>query len=169
MKQRGLKRIFLVCTIIWMAVIFSYSNKNDTASEKDSYAVGIKVGKVLVKDFEKQTEKEQLNYAKRIDFPVRKCAHATEYAILCLLVFGALGGGRNLQHRLMVSWCISVLYAVTDEIHQYFVPGRACRFLDVCIDGSGALVMVCLLLLYTLLRQRCSRGKIRRDAGTKQL
>ena len=33
---------------------------------------------------------------------------------------------------------VSGLYAVTDEIHQYFVPGRACRLLDVTVDTCGA-------------------------------
>ena len=35
---------------------------------------------------------------------------------------------------------IAALYAATDELHQYFVPGRACMFTDVCIDSFGALL-----------------------------
>ena len=30
------------------------------------------------------------------------------------------------------------LYACSDELHQYFVPGRSCRFFDVCVDSTGA-------------------------------
>ena len=37
---------------------------------------------------------------------------------------------------------IAALYAATDEIHQYFVPGWACMFTDVCIDSVGALLGV---------------------------
>ena len=33
-----------------------------------------------------------------------------------------------------------LLYAASDEIHQYFIGGRAMRVLDVLIDYTGALV-----------------------------
>lgn len=36
----------------------------------------------------------------------------------------------------------AAVYAATDEIHQLFVPGRAGRFSDVCIDGAGAVLGV---------------------------
>ena len=29
------------------------------------------------------------------------------------------------------------LYACSDEFHQYFVPGRSCKFFDVCVDSTG--------------------------------
>lgn len=35
---------------------------------------------------------------------------------------------------------ICVLYAISDELHQYFVPGRSCRIIDIAIDTSGALL-----------------------------
>lgn len=44
----------------------------------------------------------------------------------------------------LITIVICFLYAVSDEIHQYFVPGRACRLFDVLIDISGS-VFFCLL------------------------
>lgn len=44
-----------------------------------------------------------------------------------------------------VPFCI--LYAVTDEIHQYFVPGRSCRLFDVGVDSLGILFGALLFLL----------------------
>ena len=35
---------------------------------------------------------------------------------------------------------VAVAYAVTDEVHQLFVPGRSGRITDVLIDGAGAVV-----------------------------
>ena len=67
---------------------------------------------------------------------IRKGAHFTEYAVLAALVANALRICGKLRWYLPV--IISAAYAVTDEIHQYFVPGRACRLLDVTIDTSGA-------------------------------
>ena len=40
----------------------------------------------------------------------------------------------------MVSVCIVILYASTDELHQLFVPGRSGQVKDVLIDGCGAVI-----------------------------
>ena len=39
------------------------------------------------------------------------------------------------------------LYSVTDEIHQYFIPGRAMRFSDVLIDTAGILLSASLIYI----------------------
>lgn len=38
------------------------------------------------------------------------------------------------------AWLLGTIYAITDEIHQYFVPGRACSTLDIVIDSAGVAV-----------------------------
>lgn len=68
-------------------------------------------------------EKELLDKAELIDYPVRKCAHMSEYAILTLLgflTFSFLYGRR----RFLIPVGVTFLYACTDEFHQLFVPGR---------------------------------------------
>ena len=78
---------------------------------------------------------------------VRKGAHFTEYLILGFLA--ALDvehinmekqAGLSRFKRFIIAWAIATLYAVTDEIHQAFVPERACAFTDVCIDSAGAII-----------------------------
>ena len=76
------------------------------------------------------------------DVVFRKLAHATEYAILAALLLRAV--------RELPAWALSVAYAVSDEFHQHFVPGRAGRPLDVAIDATGALAGV--LIARRLLR-----------------
>jgi len=66
------------------------------------------------------------------DTVLRKLAHATEYAILAVLLTRALSPP--------AAWLGAVAFAVTDELHQALVPGRAARPLDVAIDATGALV-----------------------------
>ena len=63
-----------------------------------------------------------------LSFIVRKCAHMTEYAILAFL------------------------YACTDEFHQLFIAGRAGQFRDVCIDSTGALIMI--LIIYIINKRK---------------
>ena len=41
-----------------------------------------------------------------------------------------------------VSWLIGTAYAMTDEFHQAFVPGRSCEFRDMVIDSCGVLTGV---------------------------
>ena len=84
---------------------------------------------------------------------VRKGAHFTEYAVLAMLVANALRTYGKLRWYLPVA--ISAAYAVSDEVHQYFVPGRACRLLDMGIDTCGALFgTVVFSLLLWLIKKR---------------
>lgn len=129
--------IFIILSCIWMTVIFCFSARNADESEKDSYKVGLKVGKIVMHDFKKQTEEKQMEFAKKIDHPVRKVAHATEYAILGMLLIGVF---YPVKRYYWLSWLGCIIYSVTDEFHQLFVPGRSGQPLDVMIDSLGALI-----------------------------
>ena len=72
------------------------------------------------------------------DLALRKIAHAAEYAVLGALLFRALG-------RELTALAIGIAYAVTDEVHQAFVPGRQGAVLDVLVDAVGVLVGVYVL------------------------
>jgi VanZ family protein len=75
---------------------------------------------------------------------VRKCAHLTEYAILALLLWWALRastGPRASSWSWSLArntWLVVVIYAASDELHQWFVPDRQASGWDVLIDSSGA-------------------------------
>jgi VanZ family protein len=65
---------------------------------------------------------------------VRKSAHFTNYAILFwLLARGPMSG------RPYAAFGLCVLYALLDEGHQIFVPGRTPSLWDVALDSTGAL------------------------------
>ena len=72
------------------------------------------------------------------DLALRKVAHAAEYAVLGALLLRAVG-------RELPAVAIGIAYAVTDEIHQTFIPGRHGAPLDVLIDAAGVLVGVYVL------------------------
>jgi VanZ family protein len=70
-----------------------------------------------------------------------KLAHAVEFAVLGLLLARALG-------RAGLALAFGALYALSDEIHQSFVPGRYASPLDVLVDSAGVAVgVLCWLLL----------------------
>jgi VanZ family protein len=72
------------------------------------------------------------------DTVLRKCAHASEYAVLVLLLFRALG-------RELPAFLIGLAYAVTDELHQQFVRGRHASPFDVSMDAAGLALGLLLL------------------------
>jgi VanZ family protein len=72
-------------------------------------------------------------------YGVRKLAHFTEYAILSALLYRALRDDRRWSPRAAaIAIVVSALYAVLDEFHQWFVPGRTAAATDCLIDVSGA-------------------------------
>ena len=65
---------------------------------------------------------------------IRKAAHFTEYGVLFwLLVRGPM------VRRPYLALLLCVVYALTDEGHQAFVPGRTASLYDVALDSTGAL------------------------------
>ncbi len=81
-----------------------------------------------------------------------KIAHATFYCILCGLTFRAF----FLQDRLpalkrfavLAAFLFTILYGVTDELHQLFVWGRTSDILDVLADSVGGIVCTAFIGLY---------------------
>ena len=70
----------------------------------------------------------------------RKIVHAAEYALLCVLWWRALRTTGRPERAITIAAAISLVYAVTDEVHQTFIDGRHGSPLDVAIDGVGIAV-----------------------------
>lgn len=73
------------------------------------------------------------------DFLLRKIAHITEYFIFTFLLYRAFSGSFNMNvfRLFMYPTLFSLLYAISDEFHQYFVVGRSCSVYDVLVDAIG--------------------------------
>lgn len=85
-----------------------------------------------------------------LDFLVKKSAHLAEYTILGLLVWRALRATWPAARFWLLGLAtvgVGLLYAVSDEMHQIFVPTRQSRPLDVLVDLLGLLAAVLLLRL----------------------
>jgi VanZ family protein len=85
------------------------------------------------------------------DLALRKLAHAAEFGVLGLLLLRALGNER-------AALVLGVAYAVTDELHQHFVPGRLASPLDVVVDALGVAVGVFVVGRRWLSRDDLSRA-----------
>lgn len=73
-------------------------------------------------------------------FIIRKTAHMCEFAGLAALIFNAVYATWELKITPIIAFFGTVLYALSDEIHQIFVEGRACQLRDILIDSMGALI-----------------------------
>ena len=154
--MRFWKYLITAGTLFMMVLIFWFSSKPAEESTEMSNRVGYTLSQIFVSGFSKMTEEEQLIQVESMDHGIRKCAHAAEYLLLTLLCIGTcicwlkdkqLFQGNSYVLLFVSGWLIAVLYAVSDEIHQMFVPGRSCQFTDIIIDACGGLIGALLLFL----------------------
>jgi VanZ family protein len=74
------------------------------------------------------------------DFIVKKFAHMFEFAVLFYLWQRALKiYYPSMAHPYVAAFVITVLYAISDELHQSVVPGRHAKAMDVGYDAFGAM------------------------------
>lgn len=139
------KKILLIITILWMILIFMFSNSSGEESSEISNSFIDKTIVNIYKFFNNDiTKKEEKEVVDIFSHPVRKMAHFTEYLILGLLTF-ELFKEYKINYYYLFAFLFCVFYAGTDEIHQYFIDGRSCNVKDVILDSLGSMLgVVCL-------------------------
>lgn len=135
------KKIFFVLGIIWMIIVFYFSSQEGESSGNASGTIL----NIILKIF--PSLEGQADTAHMI---IRKLAHFTIYMIGGIIYIN-LFKTYNIKNTksLLYSTLVCTIYAITDEVHQYFVPGRACMITDVMIDAFGA-VFGCMVYLVIL-------------------
>lgn len=153
--------LFLICVLIWMIVIFRFSSEKSDQSDETSLNVGKVIAEIMVNDFDKMSEEEQFEMIEGWNFAIRKTAHFCEYAILGILVIlMLLQIDISRKNAMIFGILICAFYAMSDELHQYFVPGRACQFRDVCIDTAGAATGIFILLILVKGYERLLKNRV---------
>jgi VanZ family protein len=103
---------------------------------------------------------------------VRMLAHAGEFGLLTMLWAWALAPALALKRAAFLAAAIAFAYAVGDEYHQSFVPGRDGNPFDVAIDSVGIAVAVVVLRTRAVpraldaLRARAVRSRTASQAGS---
>ena len=129
-----IKLISWVAVILWMLLIFLFSHQPASTSSELSGGITEQIIAVLQKILpDMGIAKEELHTF------VRKNAHFFVYLILGMLTFNAVRkNGASGFRSGAAAFCICVLYAISDETHQLFIPGRSGEARDVLIDSAGA-------------------------------
>lgn len=134
------KVISWVILLVWMGIIFFMSHQTGDVSSNQS--------DLVIKIFEFLGIRLDSYFGELATFIIRKASHFTEYLILFLLLYRVnclYMGKRNAKLYTLLG---VLLYAGSDEIHQYFIPGRAMAFKDVIIDISGGGIAMILTWIY---------------------
>ena len=158
------KVINIISIIIWMAVIFTFSAMSgEESNQKSKEAIKETVNTIKNLDSKESGESEEKTttepnkevaenpknneeapkerLVEKLNTPLRKCMHASEYCILSILILNCMQKYNIKKSKsIIIAIIISFIYACTDEFHQLFVIGRTSRFTDVSIDTAGAII-----------------------------
>lgn len=149
--------IFLILSICWISVIFSFSLQPADVSSEMSSGLGKKLLETFVPELLEELETmsgEQLGLMHHL---LRKCAHFTEYFVLGVLVTLTLLQ-MILKNKIVTGIGVSMLVASVDETIQRFVPGRSGQVTDVLLDTIGASVGI--LVMYLVARWMITKYRV---------
>lgn len=153
------KRVYIgyLLVILWMGVIFYFSSRSGdiSAAQSNGFKEILKESVPGVYSVVGTMVKSGVKI-----FSVRKLAHMFLYMILTVLLYiPTKGVFEKYRLSLIITTGVSMSYAVLDEIHQLFVPGRSGQIQDIIIDGIGVLVGVLLVMLFYTMKNKIRKYK----------
>lgn len=139
MKATTKRIIFMILIIINCSIIFYFSHQIADDSSKQSSKVVQLICNIIpaLKSIE-----------GILTIIVRKTAHFSIYAMLGILTTNLMMTIENKKIYVKVVYSLGFcfFYAITDEFHQTFIPGRSGEIRDVLIDSLGALAGILLTI-----------------------
>lgn len=130
-----------MAAVFWMLLIFHFSSQEAVDSGNMSGRLTGCMAEGINAVFRLNWDQRAIDTcAGELEYPVRKTAHMTEYAILAWIFLGNCMQYPCLRKKGgFWAWLGTTAYAATDEFHQLFVKGRSGEIKDVMIDSTGAL------------------------------
>ena len=138
------KYMALAVTLALLGLIFYFSAQPGAVSYKVSETVmnTVQSGKA-------KAVTPQWFSTTNLNVNVRKWAH--------VYIYFALGVSLALWQRALLSAALCMLCAAGDELHQFFVPGRAMLLSDVGIDAMGFLPCIAAVFLCIRVYRGCRK------------
>ena len=135
------KIIYSTLLILWLIVIFNFSNQNGVISGGNSSGIIYSTLDIIYNIFNisKDNIYEVLSI---IHNPIRECAHVFEYFVLAFLTFKTLESFNIKENKYIITILFCFLSASLDEIHQLFIVGRAFEYSDILMDTLGSILML---------------------------
>ena len=155
--KKTIRAISFVLAVGIMLFIFTMSAQDATESSATSGSIIRLIAPILNWNFGNLSEAGQAEFISSLQHIVRKFAHFSIYTALGFFLSTGMFTFSKLKiySRVAVGFLIGAVYAVTDEIHQSFIPGRSCELRDVLIDSGGVMLGVAIIfLIYNIYKQR---------------
>lgn len=131
------RKVFPWLLVISLMVLIFYLS-HQPASESNGLSKA--TTEIIVKIIDKVAPNMGIN-KRSFNHILRKNAHFFSYLLLGVLVTKGLRQFGITGYKAMgLAILICVLFAISDEIHQLYVPGRGGQIKDVIIDSAGAFV-----------------------------
>lgn len=146
MKIKIYRIILLILLATTFISIFNFSSQNGPQSSSVSH----KVAKIIIDTLPstKNLEEEQKNIlVEKSQKIIRKGAHFSIYMMVGILIMAFMCTYNVKQKtKILVSIFTGILYAISDEVHQYFIPGRQASTIDVGIDTCGVITGILIVI-----------------------
>jgi VanZ family protein len=142
------KKWWILLTVIWIIIIYimtemAYFNGESTSTAiKKTIVKTEQINPIILQPADPST-------IQHLNVFFRKSAHIIVFGILAIFIYKCLEGQRFSYILVLL---FTILYAIFDEWHQSFVPGRTSAFKDVLFDTFGA--SVTLLSIYIISRDK---------------
>ncbi|WP_160725291.1 VanZ family protein [Bacillus sp. USDA818B3_A] len=140
MKNR---KWWILASILWMAVIFIFtqmpaSTGSSTSNTLENLLVTLHINAVGPSGIDV------------LNLIIRKSAHVMTFGFLSFLLFKSL---EVYRFSYVLAWILTVIYAMSDEYHQSFMPGRTSSIKDVFLfDSIGAFLVQ--LITFLIIRKK---------------
>ncbi|MFA6308330.1 MAG: VanZ family protein [Clostridia bacterium] len=169
--MQNMKHMKIKLTISWFAVIlcmlliFYLSNQQAYVSNGESKGIikqGVDIAANVINPGISETEK--LNIIDQINSIAREYMHGVVFLVLGLLVFNAVRRSKEFLKKYkvaLISIAICIVYALSDEIHQIFIPGRAFQLSDLTMDTAGSIVGIGVIWLISNFKARGKNGPLK--------
>lgn len=174
------KILSAILVLVWMITVFIFSSQDgiETLNTSGAFINAIENTSQVISQSNNQTDKENTQekkeykymYSKEVQKIVRKNAHFFLYmvgGIILSVFFYAFLRKSNIKENtveksltklntickkyMYYAVVFGIMYSLTDEFHQRFVPGRTSSIKDVFIDSSGVITGVLLFTIFKII------------------
>lgn len=147
--------IYIIILVAIMGIIFYFSSENSRSSNNSSGSFS----KILLRIISPVFPSGVIEFIREY---IRKIAHFTLYftlGIFSVLTAKELFILKNPEYKPYIriytsAFVFCIIYAASDEFHQYFVPGRSGKITDVLLDSIGSLSAILIIAALTAIFHR---------------
>lgn len=153
MREKLFFYLSLIALFLWVGLIFWFSSRSSVTSADQSGGIVALLSKSLVYITSGKFVPNS-KYLSELDHIIRKSAHMFLYFVLGFLTLNLIGYCQKIRQKVIFSLIFCILYSMSDELHQYYVPGRASLNKDIIIDSIGSAAGVFFHKLVIIIRKR---------------